>query len=349
MRDEWDTDEFKAIANKMNVLITGAVPGVGKTHMAVEAMVGRGLVITPWNKLGAVLRLDKGVQAITLHKLLGLNPEGKICARAFDVSDVDCIHFDEIYLLTVEQIVWILDFIKANSRISYTACGDPWQLEPINQELTCDLGYYYRALLSECFPKHVELLINKRVASEKEAAAMYKLIAHLKAGEIDKALAMLEKVSLVDVVAESEAAAIELMKAPHICYTNAMKDRINVAAYEAHGSMLKVGDVLSGIRGARVKDRNILSNAPYEILKRTKTVTTLSAPDKSYILTVPNKELLNIMTYSYCSTTHSVQGCSLGDKVNIWEYDHPLITSRWLLTAISRASTLSGVRLMRIE
>jgi hypothetical protein len=347
MVDEYDSGEFDTIARGGNILIRGRIPGVGKTHIAIDHMqrtYENGLVITPWNKLASALKTDKSVRTATLHRLLGLNPEGMKIRKGINVDNIQHIHFDEIYLLNVEQIIWIISFIKAHPNIYFSACGDPWQLAPINQTLTRPLHQYYAELLAEVFAVDLELIVSKRITDPAERARMNTFIQLLKDGKITEALAMLERVDLSEMFAEDPEAALALMRYPHVAFTNVTRQSINAAAFEAHGSTLKVGDTLSGNSGTTYKGVRIISSAPYEVLATDSVATTVEFDEVR--LTVPTDQLQTYFSYSYCSTVHSVQGCSLGDRLNVWEHAHPMITAQWLLTAASRCGTLSGITLM---
>jgi hypothetical protein len=141
-----DWSEFDHFFSKRcfssSIAIEGRVPGAGKTHSVlsyIERYEIKAVIICPFNALCSDL-VKKGFKSITLHELIGKLivevPTNESNKKPYDISGLTHIHFEEVYLYTVNQLGWIKQFMNSNSNLKFSMCGDFGQLLPINQNLS---------------------------------------------------------------------------------------------------------------------------------------------------------------------------------------------------------------------
>ena len=147
------------------------MPGAGKTHSVlsyIERYEIKAVIICPFNALCSDL-VKKGFKSITLHELIGKLivevPTNESNKKPYDISGLTHIHFEEVYLYTVNQLGWIKQFMNSNSNLKFSMCGDFGQLLPINQNLseTINPDEYYEMIFASMFPIRLTLQTSKRV------------------------------------------------------------------------------------------------------------------------------------------------------------------------------------------
>ncbi len=345
--------------------IEAVVPGAGKTFL-VKSWIDRtnqrdtALIVCPWNALVSACR-SEGYRALTLHELCGkiiAETEGEHeVKRAYDVTGVTHVHFEEAYLYTVREVEWLATFMRKHPTITYTLAGDPGQLAPVHQELRVDSDGWYEAAFASLFPRRLCLQISKRVEDPADRVRMRRLCDELAEG-------ILPVTTILDNAGLERRAFHDMTDAdagfPHIAATRSTMARVDFWVHGAIGMALAgeylVGEELLGVDGTRCRGGRIASNETYTVVSVDTVDLKLAAPDGSS-RTVKLEQAARYLKRPYCRTGHSTQGLSLGDRIFIHDVDCHMATHRWMRTVVSRCRTLdiiivtnsSGVRMRNVD
>jgi hypothetical protein len=182
INNEYDREELNNIFNNYNNLIVKAsLPGCGKTTSLINYIIDtnkKGLFITPYNKLSQELRI-KGVNAITLNMLLGINSVGENNKKgSYDVNNIDVIIFDEVYLNNYDNRQRINLFKLKYENIKYYATGDDTQLDAITDihyNNVNNLDSYNNESVNFIFNNQITLNINKRLKTQEDKDILIQL------------------------------------------------------------------------------------------------------------------------------------------------------------------------------
>ena len=80
---------------------------------------------------------------------------------------------------SARELGWIKSFMNKHKGISFSAAGDPGQLEPINQRLSVISDEWYEMVFAQMFPRRLTLQVSKRCAGE-DRERMHKLCEELR-------------------------------------------------------------------------------------------------------------------------------------------------------------------------
>jgi len=325
--------------------IEAVVPGAGKTYLAKSWIDRTGqrdtaLIVCPWNALVSAC-VKEGYRAMTLHELCGKvadTSENK--KRAYDVTEVTHVHFEEAYLYTVREVEWLATFMRQHPSISYTLAGDPGQLAPVHQELRVDSDGWYEATFASLFPRRLCLQISKRVTDPAERVRMRRLCD-------DLAEAVLPVSAILKSAGLERRSLFEMTEAdagfPHIAATRSTMSRVDHWIHGYIGATFAgeylVGEELIGVDGTRCRGGRIASNETYVVADVNEADLRLVAPDGS-CRTVKLEQAARYLKRPYCRTGHSTQGLSLGDRIYIHDTTSHMATHRWMRTVVSRCRTL---------
>jgi hypothetical protein len=334
------------------IALEAAVPGAGKTYLAKSWVDRTGqkataLFVPPWNALVTQL-VREGFRSITVHELVGRlaveTDEGRSVKKAYNLVGVTHIHFEEVYLLPVQQVGWIRDFMRKNPHITYSMAGDPGQLAPVRQDLCVDSDLWYEQAFASMFPRRICLQISKRVTDEADRCRMLTLCNELRS-EVRPVAAILRDAGLrvvrFDSLTEADASY------PHVAAMRSTMARVDHWAHgligESFADEYLVGQELFGVDGVRCRGGRIASNETYTVSAVDDDAgLTLSAPDGSQRI-VTMAATKRYLKRPYCRTGHSTQGLSLGDRIYIHDWQSIMATHRWIRTAVSRCGTLDIV------
>ena len=89
---------------------------------------------------------------------------------------------------------------------------------------------------------------------------------------------------------------------------------------------------------------NLHKNYEYIVVAITdKEITLRETGGKKHTITLEKEEVRNSFIYSYCTTCHSTQGCSIDGNITIFDYYFHYVDRKWLCVAITRATNLENV------
>ena len=298
------------------ILIEALVPGAGKTYLAkrwIERTDQKetSIIVCPWNALVTDCIKD-GFTSITLHELVGKIAKDEFTAekiekKAYKIDGVTHIHFEEVYLYSARELSWIRNFMLKHKNISYTAAGDPGQLEPVSQQLSADSDAWHEMVFAQMFPRRLTLRVSKR-CSGADRERMHKLCNELR-DETKKVVPTLKAAGLREVnfadLTEEDAAY------PHIAAMRSTVARVDHWAHALIGDTYheeyEPGQLLLGVDGCACKGGRICSNMTYQVHEVTDAHLTVKAPDGS-ARTLTLKAATKFLKRPYCMTGHATQG-----------------------------------------
>jgi len=148
-------DIFELFKEKTYVTLSGSA-GTGKTTTAFEVYKlakkkGYNCFLTaPTNKAAKVLSEKTSAKAITIHKMLKLVLEdfedtqllNQADTVTFDPDEEVFIIVDEASMLSEELMEIIHEMVDSNSYVKILFIGDPYQLNPINEQESYAFSYH---------------------------------------------------------------------------------------------------------------------------------------------------------------------------------------------------------------
>jgi hypothetical protein len=333
------------------IALEAEVPGAGKTYLAKKwldrtGQKATGLIVCPWNALVTQL-VREGYRAITLHELVGRlaveTEDGRDLKRAYNLTGVTHVHFEEAYLYPVHQVGWMASFMAKHPDLSYSMAGDPGQLAPVRQDLCVDSDAWYERAFATMFPRRICLRVSKRVTDPADRARMVRLCDELRA-EVHPVPAILREAGLR--VVRFEDLGEEDARYPHLAAMRSTMARVDHWAHSLIGETVAdeyaVGQELLGVDGVRCRGGRIASNETYTVASVDDAGLKLTAPDGT-LRVVTLGAAKRYLKRPYCRTGHSTQGLSLGDRIYIHDWRSWMATHRWVRTAVSRCGTLDIV------
>ena len=182
------------------------------------------LLITPYNALCFELR-KKDFKALTLHKLIGLRCDGEeaVNCKCYDLTGIERIIFDEIYLYSIPNLEKIKQFMDRNSHIKFNATGDEFQLEPIQEKLNVDnFEEYYNSIIHSMFPNVIILHENKRCKTDEDRKIMKELTYKIRNAKKSKIISILKEYD-IKIISEDK----EITTTKNICALNRTCEIVN--------------------------------------------------------------------------------------------------------------------------
>ena len=377
--NEFDATEFMGLFSNYNFLIVkGIIPGAGKSFALkrfFKEVVGveRSLIVTPWNALADENRVE-GFKSITFHKLAGINIDGK-GQRRYDISDIEAIFFDEVFLYDPWMLGHVRQFVQKNLLMEdgterrFFGAGDPNQNQPIFNLLAQgdDAKAYYSKAVSSIFPNQITLRVCKRVkfknpASEEQVEANEKqreLLTEIRNQVLNSDRPLLD-------IARSyfkPITTLEEAEGMAVCYTNKTANIVNNYKQSLLVKDMPAGTVKTyGGRtfyvGQRLRCRKYHNfgnaDAPKLYVNYTYEVTGFAQDDKkrdglkikgsdgSETFITFALERTNF-SYSHAHTCHSLQGSTATEGITLLDLDCWFVTREWFYTALTRADDLDKI------
>ena len=340
------------VAGLKRTMFTG-LAGRGKTSAALKGRApDRVLLVAPWNAQAERAEQELGVRGVTLHRLLGLGADGRRTKPPLDVSDVDCIVFDEAMLHPLWALVRLHMFMEEHPGITFLATGDVEQLEAIGDVI--DNCQRFRILTSpRMFPEVVHLTENLRVRADQRAwmGALERDL--LSGGALEKVLRLHFPASAFLASVDEAVGGRGVRRA--LTFLNSSASTLNRAIQATGGGAgtpplvhLEGGDAMreGDAVVCRVRTRGAVVNRVYSLHAgpARSGAFLLRRLRGTEQLTVSGAELLRCFTLAHCATVHSLQGGSIDEPFLIADLRYA--TRRWLYTAVSRARDLRHVHFL---
>ena len=347
LNDEFDREEISNVINSSsNLIIKADIAGAGKTSAFTYTVEkSTTLLITPYNALCFELR-KKDFKALTLHKLIGLRCDGEeaVNSKCYDLTGIERIIFDEIYLYSIPNLEKIKQFMDRNSHIKFNATGDEFQLEPIQEKLNVDnFEEYYNSIIHSMFPNVITLHENKRCKTDEDRKIMKELTYKIRNAKKSKIINILKEYN-IKIISEDK----EITTTKNICALNRTCETVNqLMMKKLHpNTKYQVYQDLICRKSFKQKSKQVgYVNFTYTILdiddeKNKYTLTDGESDD----IVVTKEQIESYFKLPYARTCHSQQGLSIDEKITIFDLNHFMVGNKWIYTAITRTTDIKNIQ-----
>lgn len=352
IEDEFNEEEInKVIENNNNLQITAVVAGAGKTTSLFNYAVKHNMktiIVAPYNTLCLDLNIKAKeygdlIQSVTIYKLFGMvfNGEDTTEGKAMDLTGVECIVFDEIYLLNVADLMRINSFMQRNEHIKFYATGDEYQNCPIDNINVKDAKAYYNNIVSRMFPNKIILQENKRCETNEDRQKIKELSNEIR--NLNNTFDFWKIVEKYGIKTTNK-----FITKKNVCAFNETCEFVNnQISNKLKNEKYFVGQQLICRKTLKMKNARTFINFTYRILE---------IKEKTYLLTDEFCEIELAKDFveknfrlPYARTCHSYQGLSENEPITIFNiptnvFDNNIIVDKyWIYTAITRTTSLNNV------
>ncbi len=292
------------------------------------------IIIAPYNSIVVEL-CSSGFNAMTLHKLLGLVvEEGDVSttANAVDISDVDVVCFDEVYLHNRSNLWRIKQIIEQFPDKLFVATGDPCQNKAVHGVGTVLDGC--NRIINLLFPKQLNLSIPKRLVDVSDRQLLPVIKAELFDDRIDPVEVFRKHFRVVDGIRN-----ITTKRA--ITYTNKSREKANEHIHTKVMGKGTLSMVVGEVVLLKKHIRGLSINCRYKIIEMSGRKVKLHGPEGEIV--VSTKALRERFDRDYANTGHGEQGLTIAEPFTIVDINHFFVTAEWLWTAITRAKSLGDI------
>lgn len=335
--------EAEIFARVENKTLFYGVGGSGKSRSAFNYAIkkfgkDKVLSVSFTNSVGIKNKAEYGVNAITLHGLLGLGKNDKQIAGK-NIDDYECIVIDEIYMLDLKLVMKLFYFMQRHNKF-WLATGDPRQLYIDGEDERTRINRY----ISKLFTNRIDLKVNKR-CDEKSRVILERIIHRL----FDK----LENPT--DVLRETLGNKI-IKDIGNIkrgfSYYNTSRRAIN-KLYNAklsgkthiNGYKYEVGMNLICKHTLKQKNGKLYNNNVYKVVDiGKKFVLEDCLSNETY--EVNSDAVYKFFEMENVRTVHSGQGYSIDEAYFLVDWKSKFITKEWVNVAITRCRNLDNVYLL---
>jgi hypothetical protein len=342
LKDEWNSNEINSVIDKYDKLIIKAdIAGAGKTASFVnysKFMNKKMLFVVPWNSLKFDLK-GKGMDAITLDKLKGLRFDGEEInqtLKSFDISDYDCIVFDEIYLYDTFKLKVIKDYMNEHKDKKFYATGDENQNKPIESLSLKNKKAYYNSIIATMFPNSICLHDNKRCKTKEDQIRIKKITRQIRESDFKDVKNILFENFKVLYKPE------EIFCNKNVCALNNTVNWVNGLIHKPiDDEKYYVGLDLICKKSLKFGSVRSCVNGTYTIIDIDEDDFTLADGDD--VFEVDIKNIKSYFSLPYAKTCHSYQGISESEAITIFDINHFMVDNDWIYTAITRATDLQNI------
>jgi len=347
INDEFDKDEISNIINDNDrLLIKADIAGAGKTSACInfcKLFNKKGLFITPYNALCLDLR-KKEMEAITLSKLIGLRLDGEDMKQGIskiNVEEYDIIVFDEIYLHDIYNLQHINVFMKRHDKIKYIATGDEYQLSPIDN-LNKDINEkeYYNKIIRNMFKNQITLHENKRLCADKDRKKIKDITFKIRTCKTkeDQIKILIDNFKII-----TNKKDITTVK--NVVGLNKTADWVNNYIHKPiDGNKYYIGLELICRKRFKNKSLSTCVNFTYTITNiKDNEITIMDDEEEVFLIDIKYLEIY--FKLNYARTCNSYQGMSEDQAITIFDINHWFITTEWIYTAITRATSLDNINI----
>ena len=352
------------------VLIRASTAGAGKTSLVVAYsahLAARGLAllcIVP-NNLQAYDLRQRGVEAVTWHRLTGVRPteEGEETSAPLDVAKYDVAFFDEIFYYSTRQHARIMEFMGAHPNKRFIAAGDTFQLLHRDTAGLCvPARPYMTQYIEQLFPAHIFLRTNKRMQTleDKQRAEEFRLDCF--GSPTHPCLPR----TAIACKYFTPITRVEDVQGKAICFTNRDRGVVNNVLHERavrerkardepvhehpKASPLYVGQVMRCLRQFGPRSNPFHTNYLYRVEAIGNGVELWdfnaeqeSNASRSELKKATFAQLNSNFCPNYALTGHSAQGLTFEGAVTIFGHCHFHASPEWLYVAGTRARSFKDV------
>ncbi|MCP4501053.1 MAG: GIY-YIG nuclease family protein [Deltaproteobacteria bacterium] len=301
-------------------LVTG-LAGFGKSYFVKQQ---------PEYKLDTTIRLaftnvasenlsEADIESYTINSCFGIDfTTGKASEKKLkQLSWIKCIMITEVFMIPSDIMGFLMKIKDTHPHIKFICEGDPEQTRPVKQEhinwLESDILYKL------CDGNQIKLTVNKR---NNETDNYYRI---LNGDEMEEKHIFREP------------------RRVNICRTNAMRRTLNDELMNKQGYFVRMGknaasqdmwlDIdtpIMGVKNNKKKDKK--NGKMYKLEKIEKDKLRVAGIDEAFT----DDEFGEYFVVAFAFTNHKVQGITIKEPFNIYEWDK--MTKRERYTAYSRTS-----------
>jgi hypothetical protein len=358
LKNERDLSEMNTLMKQGIWAIVGLLPGVGKTYAASHFDCKKKLFVSPYNKLCQYLRED-GHDAITTNMLLGLgfNNETNFKIIPYDVSEYDCIVFDEVLINPPRVLMKIQMFMEKHSEKKFLCTGDCKQNTPIEideyNNIT-DKEKYLMHCFNMIFPNQILLQECKRLSNPEDQKKM----AQLRDDIFDQSKDVMTTLKKYGFKIINKMSEVKTKN--NICYFNFRCDQVNgyvhnnLVDHPKKSVKLNGNDYWKGLdlvckKHYKSGNDRLFVNYRYDIKSINSHNVTVNEPVENIDLTFPISFLANKdskarhFRLNYANTSHSVQGMTIKDEYTIFDANTPRMNRNCLWTCLTRTDNFNKI------
>ena len=333
--DEWDTEGIcELIINKKHVMITGMLPGVGKSYIAeyMQKMY-KVLFVVPTNKLALKYRL-KRIDTLTMFKF---RQNRNIC------SEYDVIVFDEILFSNIACLMAVKIAISEFPEKIFIGTGDALQLPCVEKLTINDQAEYVQDIIKQIFPYNINLFENKRLTKEADKQTLLQL----KDDIFNKDL------NIITTLRKYIKFTKDIKHVSNISFTNKSARIVSAKIRDAvnYKNEFEINENVICKTHTTVSGKTINVNCQYTIEAIFPThiiikdiCPTYTDDEMTYeLFSVPLNTFRTNFISGFCFTCHSVQGQTIETEYTIFDIYNKRISREWIYTAITRATALENI------
>ena len=354
LEDEFNRDEISdKIIDKL--IITADIAGAGKSSSFVYNSIKRkenALIICPYNTLccetneKVTATESEFINSITLNNLLGMGFDGSTESnkKPYDVTGIDRIVFDEIFLIDIFKLSRIKEYMTRYPNIKFGATGDPYQLSPVEEKLSVEnvKGYYIKIVYS-LFPNQLNLQENKRCKTDEDRKIMKEMTQEIRNLE--------NKYEIYDICKKYGIKVIDnkhqITSKRNITGTNLTREWVNNTIQQKYHKDNKyfVGMNLICRANLRSKEYRTYVNYRYKIKEIKDKVFVLADSENEFEITT--ESIHKNFELPYAQTCNSAQGASIDEPITIFDIDSFFVDKYWIYTAITRATSIENITIYK--
>jgi hypothetical protein len=391
---EWPHTGAVTRVGGSDIIVKGIVPGAGKTYSLLKYCQGnrRALFVAPYNSLCDDLKKCKcapgagactleqplchrAFDAITCHSLFGmlldLSAEDAKAAggrKPFDISAIDIIVFEEVYLNPPHMLAKLQEFKLLNTYCGNTprqffAAGDPHQNAPIMDIDLCmttvERKAYYDSIIATMFPRAITLTICKRFKgpnAEQDKATLAEIVSLVLEPDLAK------QVPLIEIARKYfkpvGAGGLADVTGIAVCYLRETAAQVNIVRhaqhiktmdpallYEDRGRQYYIGQQLVCARFYKphsVRPNFLFTVAALPAVGAAEPLLTITGSTHG-TFTLKLDDARDFFNYFFSHTGHSLQGMTVTGNITIFELTHRCASREWFYTALTRAQSLECI------
>lgn len=311
--------EFKNISTiEPRTIISGLLPGSGKTHMAINlGKKDETLVLVATNIQAERIRKEYGVESSTLCNAMGyVVVDSKLERKSsHSISKWKTIIVDEIFQQNIKLLGRLRDIMKTSDSIFY-ATGDEYQTSIPEDCNNIKDRQKYLKVLADMFPTRYWIESSKRLINSD--------IEILKNIKNDIFVLNMKPTEIIKKYGLKTIKDIELIPQVNLSLKNITSHIVSMKVHPVYNSDKVV---------CRVHNRDLVINREYKVDKVNKD---------SYVIN--GKEYKkSLFRYVYCGTIHSSQGSTINEPYCIFDVESVYTTPEVFWVAITRCSRLIDV------
>lgn len=298
-------------------IISGLLPGCGKTHLAISMGDKETIVLVATNEQAERIKKEYGVEASTLCHAMGyVVVDSKLERKSSpSLEKWKTIIVDEIFQQNIKLLGRLRNYMKTSKAVFY-ATGDEFQTSIPEEVNNIQDRNKYLTILSDMFPKRYWLESSKRLSGSD--------IEILKKIKNDLFVVGLKPIEIIKKYGLKTTSDWNEVPTRNLSLSNLTAHVVNMKVHPKY----KINKVV-----CRVHTCGLVVNRVYDIEEETVSKFRINGVEYS-------KKLFR---YVYCGTIHSSQGSTIEERYCVFDMDSVNAGSEVFWVALTRCKRLSDV------